>query len=156
MATNNNLSDNLNFLAPNGFRLTISREKFANTEFFVTQFSLPTLNLGETQVNFRNAVGYVSGDTVTFDPITLRIAIDETMANYTEINKWIIDNETKIEKHDMILSILSSHNNENKQIQFTNAFPTSLSGVEFNTATTGVEYLQTDITFRYDRFKIIT
>ena len=51
--------------------------------------------------------------------------------------------------------ILSSHNQTNKQIQFTNAFPTSLSGVEFTTSGTGIDYLQTDITFRYDRFKII-
>ncbi len=78
MATNNNLTNNLNLLAPNGFKLTINREKFANTEFFVTSF-LPTLNLGETQVNFKNSVGYVSGDTITFDPITLRLAIDEDL-----------------------------------------------------------------------------
>ena len=122
MATNNNLSENLNLLAPNGFRLTINREKFANTEFFVTQFSLPTLNLGESQVNFRNAVGYVAGDTVTFDPITLLIAIDESMVNYTEINNWITDNETKLEKHDMILSILSSHNNQTKQVRYIDTF----------------------------------
>ena len=155
MATNNNLTENLNLLAPNGFKLTINREKFASTEFFVTSFSLPSMNLGETQVNYKNAIGYVSGDTITFDPITLRIAIDETMSNYVELNKWMVDNETKIEKHDMILSILSSHNQTNKQIQFTNAFPTSLSGVEFTTSGTGIDYLQTDITFRYDRFKII-
>ena len=155
MATNNNLTENLNLLAPNGFKLTINREKFPTTEFFVTSFSLPSMNLGETQVNYKNAVGFVSGDTITFDPITLRIAIDETMTNYIELNKWMVDNETKIEKHDMILSILSSHNQTNKQIQFTNVFPTSLSGVEFTTSGTGIDYLQTDITFRYDRFKII-
>jgi len=155
MATNNNLSENLNLLAPNGFRLTINREKFANTEFFVTQFSLPTISLGESQVNFKNTVGYVTGDTVTFDALSMRIAIDEDMKNYTELNNWIIDNETKVEKHDIILSILSSHNQVNKEIQFRNAFPTSLAGVEFSTTNTSIDYLQTDITFRYDRFVII-
>ena len=152
---NNNLTDNLNLLAPNGFRLTINRSKFANTEFFVTQFSLPSVNLGETEVFTRGARGYFSGETLSFDSLTLRLAIDETMESYTELLNWIVQNETKIEVHDMILSILSNNNQSNKQIQFTNAFPTSLNGVEFNTTSTGIEYLQTDVTFRYDRFTII-
>ena len=152
---NSNLTTNMNLLAPNGFRLTINREKFANTEFFVTQFSLPTLSLGETQVNYKNAQGYLAGDVLQFDSLSLRIAIDETMANYTELLNWRVGNETKIETHDMILSILSNSNESNKQIQFSNVFPTSIAGVEFATTNPNIEYLQTDITFRYDRFTII-
>ncbi len=152
---NSNLTTNMNLLAPNGFRLTINREKFANTEFFVTQFSLPTLSLGETQVNYKNAQGYLAGDVLQFDSLSLRIAIDETMANYTELLNWMVGNETKIETHDMILSILSNNNESNKQIQFSNVFPTSIAGVEFATTNPSIEYLQTDITFRYDRFTII-
>lgn len=152
---NSNLTSNMNLLAPNGFRLTINREKFSNTEFFVTSFSLPSLNLGETQVNYKNAVGFAPGETLQFDSLTMRLAIDETMANYTELLQWMVDNEKKLEVHDMILSILSNNNTTNKQIQFSNVFPTALSGVEFSTSGADIEYLQTDVTFRYDRFTII-
>jgi len=89
--------------------------------------------------------------------LSVRFLIDEDMKNYLEIHDWIQDNITKktITKSDMILSVLSSHNNVNKQFQFLDAFPTSLSGVEFSTQSTEVEYVQGDVTFRYDRFKIL-
>lgn len=154
MATNN-LTNNLNLLAPTGFRLTINRREFANTEFFVTQISLPSVNLGETTINYKNALGYVPGETLSFDSLSMRLAIDESMTGYTEMLNWIIKNETKLEVNDMILSILSNSNDRNKQIQFTNAFPIAINGVEFDTQSTDVEYLQTDLTFRYDRFTIL-
>lgn len=154
MATNN-LTNNLNLLAPTGFRLTINRREFANTEFFVTQISLPSVNLGETTINYKNALGYVPGETLSFDSLSMRLAIDESMIGYTEMLNWIIKNETKLEVNDMILSILSNSNDRNKQIQFTNAFPIAINGVEFDTQSTDVEYLQTDLTFRYDRFTIL-
>ena len=55
----------------------------------------------------------------------------------------------------MILSVMSSHNNVNKQFQFKDAFPTSLSGVEFTTQGSDIEYLQADVSFRYNEFSII-
>ncbi len=135
--------------------MTINREKFANTEFFVTSFSLPSLNLGETQVNYKNATGYAPGETLTFDSLSMRLAIDEGMESYSELLNWMVRNETTLEVNDMIISILGNTSNSNKQIQFSNVFPVSVSGVEFSTQATDVEYLQTDITFRYDRFTIL-
>ena len=55
----------------------------------------------------------------------------------------------------MVLSVLSNNNRTNKQIQFSNVFPVSIGGVEFDTQNSDIEFLQTDITFRYDRFTII-
>lgn len=142
-------------LSPTGFKLTINREKFANTEFFITSFGIPSISSGEVQTNFRNSIGYMPGDVRTFDTLNLRFAIDEDMKNYTEMFNWLKSNTEKLERHDMILSIMSSHNNVNKQFQFKDAFPTSLSGVEFNVQSTDVEYLQADVTFRYNEFVII-
>lgn len=142
-------------LSPAGFKLTINREKFANTEFFITSFGIPSVGIGEVQTNYRNTIGWQSGETRNFDSLTLRFAIDEDMENYSEIFNWIKSNTEKTERHDMILSVMSSHNNVNKQFQFKDSFPTSLSGVEFNVQSTDVEYLQADVTFRYNEFVII-
>lgn len=140
-------------LSPTGFKLTINREKFANTEFFITSFGIPSISLGEVQTNYRNTIGWQPGETRSFDTLNLRFAIDEDMYNYTEIFNWL--KMEKYERHDMILSVMSSHNNVNKQFQFKDAYPTSLSGVEFNVQSTDVEYLQADVTFRYNEFAII-
>ena len=150
-----NLTSNINMLSPTGFKLTINREKFANTEFFITSFGIPSITSGEVITNFRNSIGYTPGEARTFDSLALRFAIDEDMKNYTEIFNWLKSNTEKLERHDMILSVMSSHNNVNKQFQFKDAFPTSLSGVEFNAQASEVEYLQADVTFRYNEFTII-
>ena len=83
--------------------------------------------------------------------------VDEDMKNYIEVFNWIQSNanENISAKHDIILSILSSHNNVNKQIRFVNALPVSLGGVDFTTQTTSIEYLQSTVSFRYDYFEII-
>jgi hypothetical protein len=150
-----NLTTNINMLSPTGFKLTINREKFANTEFFITSFGIPSVTSGEVQTNFRNRIGYTPGEAITFDTLSLRFAIDEDMTNYTEMFNWLKSNTDTIERHDMILSIMSSHNNVNKQFQFKDSFPTSLSGVDFNSQSTDVTYLQADVTFRYNEFAII-
>ena len=73
-----------------------------------------------------------------------------------EMFNWMKANrDSNFERHDMILSIMTNKNILNKQFQFKDAFPTSLSGVEFNSQATDIEYLQADVTFRYNEFVII-
>ena len=142
-------------LSPTGFKLTINREKFANTEFFITSFGIPSLSAGEVQTNFQNNIGFTPGEVLTFEALSLRFVIDEDMNNYTEMFNWMKANTDTLERHDMILSIMTNKNLVNKQFQFKDAFPTSLSGVDFNAQATDVEYLQADVTFRYNEFAII-
>lgn len=150
------LTTNFNFLSPTGFRLTINRNRFANVEYFITGFIIPSVTLGEAAQGFRGHTSFQAGDTVGFDSLSLRFAIDEDMKNYTEIFDWMIKNrDVGLDFSDMILTVLSNHNNGNKEFQFHDAFPTSLSGVEFTTQATDVEYLQADVTFRYSEFNII-
>tara|TARA_B110000483_G_scaffold87137_1_gene107583 strand:- start:31 stop:498 length:468 start_codon:yes stop_codon:yes gene_type:complete len=151
------LTDNFNMLSPTGFRVTIESPKFSNLEYFISNVSLPTITLSEAEASFRNYQGFVPGDKVSYEPLDMSFVIDEDMKNYTEVFNWIKSNadENVPAKHDLILSILTSHNNVNKQIKFVNAMPTSLGGVEFNTQVDTIDYLQSAISFRYDYFEII-
>lgn len=151
------LTDNFNMLSPTGFRVTIESPKFSNLEYFISTVSLPTISLSEAEASFRNYQGFVPGDQVSYEPLDMTFVLDEDMKNYTEVFNWIKSNaeENVPVKHDLILSILTSHNNVNKQIQFVDAIPTSLGGVEFSTQVDTIDYLQSTISFRYDRFEII-
>jgi len=151
----NNLTTNVNLLSPVGFKLTINRQKYANTEYFITSFSIPEITAGEIQMNFRGGIAFQSSETRQFGALNLRFAIDEDMKNYTEIYNWLKENTEKYEAADMILSVMTNHSTVNKQFQFKNAFPTSLSGVEFNAQANDIEYAQADVSFRYDEFLII-
>jgi len=153
----NGLTDNVNMLSPTGFRLTIDHTLFANIEYFITSFTIPEIGINEVSIPHRGHTVFHSGEPINFGSLSVRFIIDEDMKNYTEIYDWIYRNHISpgSDFSDMILTVLSSHNNSNKQFQFQNAFPTTLSGAEFNTQATEVEYLQADITFRYDLFKIL-
>ena len=151
------LTDNFNMLAPTGFRVTIESPKFSNLEYFITTVSLPTVTSAEAEAGFRNQQGFIPGDQVSFEALDITFVLDEDMKNYTEIFDWMKSNvqENIPAKHDIILSILTSHNNVNKEIKFINAIPTSLGGVEFSSQVDTLDYLQSTISFRYDRFEII-
>ena len=55
---------------------------------------------------------------------------------------------------DGSLLILSSNNNPRIRIAFEDMFPLSLSPLAFDVTQTDVEYLQSDVTFRYRRFTV--
>ena len=81
----NNLTSNTNLLSPVGFKLTINRQKYANTEYFITNFSIPEITAGEVQMNFRGGISYQTSETRQFGGLSLRFAIDEDMKNYTDM-----------------------------------------------------------------------
>jgi hypothetical protein len=151
-----NLTDNYNFLSPTGFKLVINRNTLSNLEYFATSVTLPSLSLGQIDVASRQYKGYISGD-VTFDDFSIRIAMDENMKVYKELYDWVLKHRDTNEPivYDATLVILTNHNLPNNKIQFTNLFPTSIGGLEFNTQSSSIEYLQADVTFRYDYFKIL-
>jgi DNA polymerase III sliding clamp (beta) subunit (PCNA family) len=151
------LTNNFNFLSPTGFKLSIESPKFDNLEYFITTVSLPSMSLAEVSSSFQNQQGFVSGDQVNFDSLEVTFSVDEKMNNYNEVFNWIketADSDTQV-TNDIILSILTSHNNLNRQIRFVNAIPVSLGGVEFTTQASDIEYLQSNVSFRYDYFELI-
>lgn len=151
-----NLTNNLNFLSPTGFKLVINRNRFANLEYFATSVTLPSLNLGIVDIAKNQYKGHIQGD-VTVDDLSIRVAIDEDLSVYKEVFDWIIENRdsTNPLTYDATLIILTSHNNPNKSIRFKNIFPTSIGPLEFSTQSSDIEYLQADINFRYDEFEFV-
>lgn len=153
------LTSNRNFLTPIGFKLTMDSTKYGNVEYFITSVILPTVNSAEVITSFRNRQGYMPGDKIMYDTLNVRMLIDEDMNNYNEIFNWLNRNsldDGKLDFCDMTLNIMSSKSKVNKQVKFTSAFPVSLNGVEFNTQNSDIEYLQADVTFRFDTMSFIS
>jgi len=70
--------------------------------------------------------------------------------------EWMIESrDEKLTSFDATLIIMTSHNNPNRSVQFKNIFPVSMGSLEFNTQSSDIEYLQADISFRYDEFKFV-
>jgi len=146
-----------NLLALTGFKLFIHAEDFKHTQYFAVSASFPAVSLPEVTTGFRNLQGFVPGDKLTYDPLTVRIAIDESLESYREIFNWIYSNTStsELKIHDITLYFLTNHNNISRSVRFANAFPTNIGGVEFNVQQTESEYAYIDVTFRYDYFEFI-
>ena len=57
---------------------------------------------------------------------------------------------------DIILTILSNKNNPILEVRFQDAYPSTLSALEFNQQATDVEYMIANATFSYKLYEIIT
>ncbi len=151
-----NITTNLNMLSPGNFKVTIDSKEYANIQFFCTAASVPSISQSEIQTGYKNNNAYIPGDTIEYGTLDVNFIIDEEMKNYLEIHDWLITNKSTNPKYrDITLSILTNKNTVNKQILFHDAFPTSLGALEFTTQDTGVEYLSTTATFRYNRYEFL-
>jgi len=100
--------------------------------------------------------------------------VDEDMTNYLEIFNWMVSlaandlqpsiayqAQTSIEadvnsrdRSDIKLMILTSSKNPNIEVNFIDAFPSQLGELNFNTTATGVNYLESSVTFEYIKYNI--
>jgi len=151
---------NRNFLSPVGFKLQL--EKFDGVDFFCQSASIPDIAMPFAEVNtpYRNIPIAGSGG-VDFGDLQLNFIIDEDLVNYMTIHNWIrkfgLSEQRSDEADDYTnaqLIVLTSHNNTNHIIEFTNIFPISLSGVPFDATMTDIDYLSANVTFKYEKYDI--
>ena len=155
-------------LGPGNFRVTIDASEFANLQFFCTTATVPALTQSEVLQGYANKNSYFPGDTIEYSTLDVTFIVDEELKNYIEMYNWLktdagYDNEKtrpgptkhKVKFKDITLSILTSKNTTNKQVRFSDAFPTSLGELQFTTQDTAVEYITCTVSFRYNKFEFI-
>ena len=154
------LDETAGFAKPIGFRLSIDRLKFPNAEFNVQTASIPEISVDSATYSTPQRTIEIPGDKVNYAALDVTFIVDDKLTNYNEIHDWLfglvtVQENTSINKtRDMSLLILDSHNNVSREITFANAFPTSLSTVEFDARSTDVEYLTANTSFNYSYFKV--
>ena len=162
-----------NFLSPLGYRFVLSRTP--NTNYFVQSVSIPTLTLGQFDLEDPFVKLPLPGIKLNFDPLTVTFMVDENMNNYIEIFDWLnglgfpesfeqysnlirstngIGSKSTETFSDGSLIILSSSHNPNLKITFQDMFPISLSELSFDATNTDVDYLKASVTFRYRLYTI--
>ena len=161
---------NKNFLSPLGFGFSI--KKLPTTNFFVTRAVIPGFSIGVVETTNPFVKIPIPGDKIQFGDLQVTFKIDEDMKNYIEIFNWIIalgfpenyGQYSNIKRKgkttgegiysDASLTVLTSAMNPNIEFAFRNAFPYSITDVEFNTSSADVEYLEATVGFRYELFTI--
>ena len=148
------LTTNLNYLQPTGFKLLIDRVKYPNLEYFCQSVDHPSVSVNEVPLPVRRITSVpLPGDKITHNEIGFNIILDEEMTGYNEMYNWLqrlvneaqvspIQRDVKFPTYaDITLMILSSHNNATQKIKYNDCLPTSLGGIQFTTTTGNVTYL---------------
>lgn len=160
----------VSFLAPQGFQLYIKRAP--NVNFFVQNAPIPGVELGVAEIvnPFINIP--VPGDHMSFEELEIVFKVDEDLANYLEVYTWLktlgkpssFKDLAKLTAQpdytqlgiysDITLLIQNSKNNIKFEVLFEDAFPTALSGINFDATAEDVDYLQASARFIYREHSI--
>ena len=153
-----------NFLNPSSFVLTLDSQTYSGAEFTVQTMMLPDITSEGAPLPFRNLNVAMAGDKLNYGSFEVSYLIDEDLLNYKEIYDWMKQNTETLHQQEIIgnnhvrdltLTIMNSSNNVTKQINFIDAFPTSLSSLPFDITTTDVEYLTAVVTFAYSYYEFL-
>jgi len=154
------LATEVAYARPTGFRLAIDSLSYPNAEFNVQTASIPdiTADAATMPLPYRD-IGF-SADKIIYAPLQITFLVDEELINYTEIHDWILgqvinnDGKSVRKTRDITLLIQSSHYNVVKEIKFIDAYPTTISTLQFDVRSTDMEYLTADVSFEYSYFKV--
>lgn len=160
--------NNINFLQPTSFRLTIDRKNFPNLEFFAQTVLHPNLTLNAVEVPYRRISSIpFTGDKLTYAELTAMIIVDENLNSYTEMYNWmnrlVETNEKPATERsanlppsysDITLSILSSHNNTVRKIRYKDCLPTNLGDMTLESTLSDNTFITFPATFRFSTFEL--
>jgi hypothetical protein len=113
----------------------------------------------------------IPGESLTFNELSTNILLDENLNAYSEMYNWIlrlinnnmgsggrgnIATDTSTPTYaDITLSILSSHNNQTKQVRYLDCIPTSLGDIQFESTADGQTFITFAASFRFNYFKLV-
>lgn len=170
MTAIDNTPPNRNFLSPLGLKLVIKRAP--NLDFFVQAVNLPSILLPNRDIENPFTVAPEPGDHIKFEPLTIKFKVDEDFQNYMEVYNWIMhlgfpdnwDQYKEIEQvnpitgegkfSDISLIALNSVYHSNYETVYRDAWPTSLSALEFVSTDKDVKFITATVTFHYTLFTV--
>ena len=163
------LTNNMNYLMPTGFKVVIDRENYPNLEFFCQSFQHPDMSMAPSEMPFRKVRNIpLPGGTLDFSDITMSIILDEDMKAYTEMHDWMkrlidqpltgaLDRKAGVAPStaDITLTILNSKNIAKTEIRFQNVYPTSIGALSYDIKASDVDYLQCTASFSYMYYDMV-
>ena len=147
-----------NLLPTNGFKVLIGgTQEYPKLNTFAVKVTLPAVTNADVSTPYKNEPGFVPSETLTYEPLSISFLCDEKMKLYDELYDWMKTNTTTntLQTDDIIINLLTSHNNVSRKVRCTNAFPTGIGSIELDAQGAEVGYATFDISFRFDEFEFI-
>jgi hypothetical protein len=165
--------ENINQLSNLKFAFRI--ERFPEVNYFVQRANLPSVSIQSVSQPNPFIPIPQQGDRMNYEPLSISFVVDEYLKNWISIYRWMegitfpqnfeqfkdirfsnttINPDTGNLFSDITLSILTNKSNPKLNIFFKNAFPISLSSINFDTTEVSVESVICEVSFIYNYFDI--
>ena len=171
MTAIDNTPYNKNFLSPLNFVFQIKRSPHLN--FFVQQVNLPSISVNFPEQPNPFVHIPISGEHLEFGTLRVSFKVDEDMQNWFEVHNWIRNLGFPFEYEeykklatapkssgegivsDITLVILNQVKLPAFEITFRDAFPVSLSDLQFDVTEETVNYITASVEFKYVLYDVV-
>lgn len=157
------IADNFNPLYNNCFHFEIA--SLPKVSGFAQRFNMPGIRLNSAMQATGNVDISRPGDKLEFEDLEIAFLVDENLENFMEIFHWMCylafprhtqqfeqmySGQTQFtETSDIILTTTTNKKNPNSRIHFVDAFPSSLTPVEFSNTDTQTTPVLASALFAY-------
>jgi len=172
--------ENRNFLSPIGFQFTIDRLR--GVDFFCQSANIPAVSLGPAVTNTRLNKIQNPGDELQYEDLFIRFLVDENMKNWYQVSNWMREIATpystrefrydrgsieSVNKRDSTYDIASANNqwrcdcsllvlSSNYRVVgefiFRDAWPTSLTTLNFDASVPDINYFTAEVSLKYNYY----
>ncbi len=172
--------ENRNFLSPIGFQFTIDRMR--GVDFFCQSANIPAISLGAAVTNTMLNKIPQPGDEIQYEDLFIRFLVDENMKNWYQVANWMREigtpysntefrynrgdirpvnqREATVDyasannqwRCDCSLLVLSSNYRVVSEFVFRDAWPTSLSTLNFDASVPDVNYFTAEVALKYNYY----
>jgi len=145
------------------FRLDIADNNGTKVfESAVQSAIIPSITISPAEVNVRGSVNQAAGSAIQFDPLNVRILLDEELKSYLDIYRWmvgIVNHKgfaiTASTKTVFVHVLDNSKQNIVLTFRFNQAWPSVLGEIEYQYIEETNLALNCMITFMYSTFDIL-
>ena len=172
--------ENRNFLSPIGFQFTIDRLR--GVDFFCQSANIPAMSMGAAPSPTILNKLQLPGDEIVYDDLFLKFLVDENMKNWYQVANWMREIGTPYSNEefrynagwnqqkdyrpatddivtannqwvcDCSLLVLSSNYRVVSEIIFRDAWPTSLSTLNFDSSAPDLNYFTAEVALKYNYY----
>lgn len=150
-----------NSLALLNYKFKLSRTP--ELEYRVQSVSIPGISLGSADMPTPFGTRVPFSGNMEYDDLNVTFLVGEELKDYLEIHNWMTDigHPISLQQYpktqpqtvsDISVFILSSAMRPIINVVFTDAFPVSLSSLDFDSTLSEVQYAQATATFKYSRY----
>lgn len=172
MSALDRVPENQNSLSPLGFRFLVYR--LPHVSFTVQNANCPGISIDPIETGTPFVAIPLAGEHISYEDFIVTFLVDEQMKNYLEIHNWMknlgfpdnYDQYTELSSKsptsgegvmsDLSLMILTNADNPSFNIIFKDAYPISLSSLQFVTTAPSIRWLTASVVFKYRSFSIDT